>query len=70
MYNCSTCGQTEVDHDERLGHTVCILCGNVMELNTIVSEVTFTENSNGSTMADGFQVSSTSGIFYNSLSKS
>ena len=59
-FNCSNCGPTEVEQDDRLGHTVCILCGNVIEMNAIVSEVTFTETSKGSTLADGFQVSSTS----------
>jgi transcription factor IIIB subunit 2 len=57
---CANCGPTEVEVDDRLGHTVCVLCGNVMEMNTIVSEVTFTEQGNGSAMADGFSVSSTS----------
>jgi transcription factor IIIB subunit 2 len=39
-----------------MGHTVCTQCGAVLEENAIVSEVTFTEKSNGAAVADGFYV--------------
>ncbi len=57
MKTCPTCGPTEVEVDDRMGHSVCIQCGNVLEMNTIVAEVTFTETGKGGSMADGFSVS-------------
>ena len=62
IHSCQTCGPTEVEVDDRMGHTVCVLCGSVIELNTIVSEVTFTDTGKGSSLADGFSVSSSSGL--------
>ena len=40
--------------DHTLGHVVCVDCGQVLELNTIVSELSFTESSKGQAIADGF----------------
>jgi transcription factor IIIB subunit 2 len=67
MQTCPTCGPTEVEVDDRMGHSVCIQCGNVLELNTIVSEITFTESSNGAAMADGFSVAAGSARAKSSL---
>ncbi|KAJ3019953.1 transcription factor TFIIIB subunit brf1 [Thoreauomyces humboldtii] len=54
---CHTCNQnTEVEHDDAMGHVVCTGCGEVMEQNTIVSEVGFMENSKGAAMAEGFSM--------------
>eukprot|EP00842_Homolaphlyctis_polyrhiza_P000607 jgi/Hompol1/1547/HPOL_002737-RA len=54
---CRSCGPTTAEIDEKLGHVVCIHCGQVLEENTIVSEVTFSETAKGSAIADGFQLS-------------
>jgi len=40
--------------DEAMGHRVCTKCGQIMEENIIVSEVSFSEKSNGAAVADGF----------------
>ncbi|XJO75871.1 hypothetical protein BDV3_006480 [Batrachochytrium dendrobatidis] len=57
QWHCQYCGPTEAETDERMGHIVCLECGAVLEENTIVSEVTFSETSKGSAIADGFQLS-------------
>jgi len=44
--------------DEAMGHRVCTKCGQIMEENIIVSEVSFSEKSNGAAVADGFFISS------------
>ncbi|OAJ41686.1 hypothetical protein BDEG_25246 [Batrachochytrium dendrobatidis JEL423] len=56
QWHCQYCGPTEAETDERMGHIVCLECGAVLEENTIVSEVTFSETSKGSAIADGFQL--------------
>nr|KAJ3422673.1 transcription factor TFIIIB subunit brf1 [Polyrhizophydium stewartii] len=56
MPSCSNCGPTEAETDDHLGHVVCVKCGGVLEENTIVSEVTFSETAKGSAIADGFQL--------------
>ncbi len=61
-YYCRTCGgPTTAEHNEHLGHTVCVTCGNVLEENAIVSEVTFSEKSNGAAVADGFFIGADKG---------
>ncbi|KAJ3025696.1 UNVERIFIED_CONTAM: transcription factor TFIIIB subunit brf1, partial [Siphonaria sp. JEL0065] len=47
------CGSSSIEYEGNLGHSVCTSCGEVVEQNAIVSEVTFTESGGGS-MADGF----------------
>ena len=42
---CS-CGSTAIDTDQSRGISYCTACGNVLEENTIVSEVQFEENAN------------------------
>lgn len=44
--------------DDKLGHVVCLACGAVLEQNRIVSEVGFSENSKGASLADGFTLQS------------
>ncbi|KAI9016770.1 cyclin-like protein [Hyaloraphidium curvatum] len=53
-YHCRACGPTTAESDEHRGHTVCVRCGQVLEENAIVSEVTFSEKANGAAVADGF----------------
>ncbi|KAJ3345026.1 transcription factor TFIIIB subunit brf1 [Entophlyctis luteolus] len=55
MRSCA-CGSSEVEYENALGHLVCVACGQVLEQNSIVSEVTFTEGSGGGASADGFFV--------------
>ncbi|KAJ3111237.1 transcription factor TFIIIB subunit brf1 [Physocladia obscura] len=52
MAICGTCGSADLEYEPSLGHQVCRTCGEVLEQNAIVSEVTFTEGAG----ADGFFV--------------
>ncbi|KAJ3249053.1 transcription factor TFIIIB subunit brf1 [Chytriomyces hyalinus] len=54
------CGSSAVETDNALGHLVCQSCGEVLEQNAIVSEVTFTEGGGGQASADGFFISKNS----------
>ncbi|KAJ3085738.1 transcription factor TFIIIB subunit brf1 [Quaeritorhiza haematococci] len=58
MPGCLCGGTTRPEYDEARGHTVCMGCGQVLEENAIVSEVTFGEKSNGAAVADGFNIAS------------
>ena len=40
---CGQCGGTDIEIDPSRGDAVCIQCGNVLEENTIVNEVTFAQ---------------------------
>lgn len=40
--------------DSKLGHTVCIDCGRVLEEHAITAEVGFSETKGGAVAADGF----------------
>ncbi|KAI9338236.1 cyclin-like protein [Obelidium mucronatum] len=51
MLSCR-CGSSQIEFEGNLGHSVCTACGEVVEQNAIVSEVTFTEGGG----ADGFFV--------------
>ncbi|ORY48580.1 hypothetical protein BCR33DRAFT_657672 [Rhizoclosmatium globosum] len=44
MVTCR-CGSSSIEYEGSLGHSVCTACGEVVEQNAIVSEVTFTEGS-------------------------
>eukprot|EP00002_Diphylleia_rotans_P023792 TRINITY_DN4683_c0_g1_i1.p1 TRINITY_DN4683_c0_g1~~TRINITY_DN4683_c0_g1_i1.p1 ORF type:complete len:581 (-),score=124.31 TRINITY_DN4683_c0_g1_i1:281-2023(-) len=57
---CPKCGSSEIDYDPTRGDSCCVDCGFVVEQNTIISEVTFIENANGSASAVGRFVSNTS----------
>ncbi|KAI8618813.1 cyclin-like protein [Chytriomyces sp. MP71] len=54
------CGSSQVEYESNLGVSVCVSCGEVLEENAIVAEVTFTETGGGAAMADGFFVSKNS----------
>ena len=55
---CSSCGGTEIEHDHARGDAVCMSCGSVLEDNIIVSEVSFQEQTSGSSSVIGQFVSS------------
>lgn len=44
---CPHCGSSEIDDDAARGDSTCMNCGTVLEESTIVSDVTFQENSGG-----------------------
>jgi hypothetical protein len=44
---CAVCGGTEMDNDATRGDSVCVKCGNVMEDNMIIAEVSYTDASTG-----------------------
>jgi transcription factor IIIB subunit 2 len=50
----TTCLHPESITDAQLGHTICTLCGAVLEENQVVAEVTFSEKSNGAAVSEGF----------------
>lgn len=54
---CPHCKSSELDTDPARGDTVCTGCGSVLEENTIVSEVAFVSNSDGSSSMVGQFVS-------------
>ena len=51
---CPICGPSDTEYDNALGHVVCVSCGQVLEQNAMVSELTFTESAGGAVLADGF----------------
>ncbi|OLY84195.1 Transcription factor IIIB 60 kDa subunit [Smittium mucronatum] len=53
---CSGCGGSNIEHDTASGTSFCLKCGLVVEENTIVSELTFAENSAGATVMVGNMV--------------
>lgn len=57
---CSNCGGTDIEYDSARGDAVCTGCGTVLEDNIIVSEVTFQEQSSGSSSLVGQFVSNES----------
>eukprot|EP00965_Chrysotila_dentata_P002987 96677-Pleurochrysis_carterae.AAC.1 len=58
---CSQCGGTDIEIDASRGDAVCIQCGNVLEENTIVNEVTFAQDAGGGSSVVGQFVSATPG---------
>ena len=60
---CSQCGGTDIEYDQARGDAVCTSCGSVLEDNIIVSEVTFQEQSSGTSTVVGQFVSSEGGVF-------
>ncbi|KAI7907515.1 uncharacterized protein BX663DRAFT_445246 [Cokeromyces recurvatus] len=50
---CHNCGSNNTESDAASGTSYCIDCGTVLEENTIVSEVTFGEASNGKAILQG-----------------
>ncbi|QSL67173.1 hypothetical protein MERGE_001562 [Pneumocystis wakefieldiae] len=53
MSTCSGCGGSNLEVDSSSGITYCISCGNVIEENVIVSEITFGEASSGAAIVQG-----------------
>lgn len=59
--SCPNCGCNEVEVDAAQGTSFCVKCGTVLEENTIVAEVTFSENAAGVASLQGQFVSSDKG---------
>lgn len=59
--HCPNCGSHEIASDGASGTCFCTECGTVVEEGTIVNEVSFNENANGSSSVVGQFVSSTGG---------
>ncbi|KAG4304404.1 hypothetical protein PORY_002114 [Pneumocystis oryctolagi] len=53
MSTCSSCGSSNLEADSSSGITYCVSCGNVIEENVIVSEITFGEASSGAAIVQG-----------------
>eukprot|EP01048_Picozoa_sp_COSAG05_P010103 COSAG05_NODE_872_length_6839_cov_16.232938_2_plen_279_part_00 len=47
------CGSTDIEHDASRGSAVCKICGQVLEEDTIISEVTFADSGSGSSSVVG-----------------
>ncbi|OIR57680.1 MAG: transcription initiation factor TFIIIB subunit Brf1 [Amphiamblys sp. WSBS2006] len=58
---CPHCTSTSLQTDPAQGHTVCTDCGSVLEENTVVTEVQFTDKSGGGAAVQGQFVSATTG---------
>lgn len=58
---CKNCKSSKIEYDAAAGNAVCIECGTVLEENSVVSEVTFAEMADGSSMLQGQFVSSERG---------
>ncbi|KIK70261.1 hypothetical protein GYMLUDRAFT_34756 [Collybiopsis luxurians FD-317 M1] len=56
MPTCTDCGGTVIEYDAAAGNGFCVLCGTVVEENTIVNEVSFGETSSGAAMVQGSYV--------------
>ncbi|KAF5390085.1 hypothetical protein D9757_003889 [Collybiopsis confluens] len=56
MPSCTDCGGTVIEYDAAAGNGFCVLCGTVVEENTIVNEVAFGETSTGAAMVQGSYV--------------
>ncbi|KAF9524769.1 hypothetical protein CPB83DRAFT_860671 [Crepidotus variabilis] len=53
MAVCTDCGGTVIEYDQTAGHGFCVVCGTVVEENTIVNEIAFGETSTGAAMVQG-----------------
>jgi hypothetical protein len=54
--SCPNCPGTVIEYDSAAGNGFCVQCGTVVEENTIVAEVGFTEGANGAAMVQGAYV--------------
>jgi len=59
---CTNCGCTDIEYDQQRGDAACINCGTVLEENTIVNEVTFSQDAGGGSSVVGQFVASTPGL--------
>ena len=66
MKKCTMCDSEDLEQDQARGDTVCIRCGFVLSENLIVSDLTFQENSNGSSSTIGQIVNKGTGHASNS----
>lgn len=53
MPTCPRCKGTDLTHDSARGDTVCTNCGFVVEENSIVAEIEFVGNANGTSAVVG-----------------
>ncbi|KAF7761016.1 hypothetical protein Agabi119p4_10425 [Agaricus bisporus var. burnettii] len=53
MAVCSDCGGTVIEYDQAAGNGFCVICGTVVEENTIVNEIAFGETANGAAIVQG-----------------
>ena len=58
---CKNCKGTSIEYDSAQGNSFCTLCGLVLEENTVVSELTFGEQADGTATMIGQFVSAESG---------
>lgn len=63
MSTCLSCGSSNLEADSSSGITYCVSCGNVIEENVIVSEITFGEASSGAAIVQGSFVGADQSIF-------
>lgn len=61
MAICPNCKGTKIEYDSTQGNSICISCGAVVEENSVVSEVTFSELSNGASVLEGQFIASDKG---------
>lgn len=61
MAICPSCKGTKIEYDSTQGNSICISCGAVVEENSVVSEVTFSELSNGASVLEGQFIASDKG---------
>ena len=54
--SCEKCNGTEFDEDEKLGHTICISCGHVLEQSLIDTGPQFGKSADGSAELIGTNV--------------
>lgn len=59
---CTNCGCTDIEYDQQRGDAACINCGTVLEENTIVNEVTFSQDAGGGSSVVGQFVAITPGL--------
>lgn len=52
-FGCMICGGAEIEYDYAQGNSFCTTCGTVLEENTIVSEITFSETASGTSVMQG-----------------
>ena len=44
---CPSCGCKDIEYNDAAGEAVCTSCGRILEENTIVSSIEFSENTSG-----------------------
>ena len=54
MSSCPSCGSKDIDYDESHGQAVCMSCSTVIEENSIVSSIEFSESGGSSSVIGQF----------------